>query len=797
MTEQIRGVQVNQGGENTQVNHYHEPPRPDVWPKRIGAVPVLASAFQDRAAVRARIAGPAVVLSGGGGVGKSQLAASYAIQAIRDGVELVVWVPAARAESVIASYSGAANQVRAAGADGADAERDARAFLDWLSTTERSWLVVLDDLHPDHLGDWWPVSHTGTGRVLATTRRRDAPLSGGGRAVVDMDVYTPEESATYLTERLGTFDGTGAELAEALGHLPLALSHAGAYLINEEVSCATYLRLFRDRRSRLGDLMSSGTDTDQYGTQVAVTLLLAVDAAQAVTPMALPALRFAAVLDPAGHPESLWSSAAVSQYLGGDGRSAMRLLHRYSLLTHTRETVRMHALTGRAAREATPDLDPAVGAAVESLLAEWPEVDTDQPELARVLRANVDALETQVGDLLWRDNRDRVLHIAAESLGNVGLYAAALTTSRRLADASTSHLGADHERSLSARGSLAVACHAAGLSTEAVRRGEQAVADCARVLGDRHRDTLSARVNLGFLCRAVGRSAEGTALLEQAVADCAELLDPDDPIGVAARMNLAYLYWESGQVGKSIALEEQRVADQERLAGSRHPNTFAAWTNLASSYRQVGRLDEALELGEKAVRTALAVLREDHPETLNCRSGLAVTYFELRRFAEAIAIEEDVAARRRLVLGPAHPDTLQAEKNLGMSYHGVGETERAIEVLERVVATAGEVLGPDNVEALQARAVLGDAYLLARRPESALPVLERVLADCTSTKGAGHLDTVQAQVSLALCLHRLGRSGEAVLLATKVLTTARQVLGDEHPATEFARQVLALCQPSP
>src|SRR5438445_554812 len=81
-----------------------------------------------------------------------------------------------------------------------------------------------------------------------------------------------------------------------------------------------------------------------------------VDAAQASDPLglALPALRLAAVLDPAGHPDNLWDSPAITDYLrtrrtpptGTDqvpgagavspatARAAVRLLHRYSLATH-------------------------------------------------------------------------------------------------------------------------------------------------------------------------------------------------------------------------------------------------------------------------------------------------------------------------------------------------------------------------------------------------------------------------------------------------------------------------------
>ena len=232
-------------------------PGPEVsWPVQVGQVPAVASAFQSRPGLRglieqARSGGAGVmltqVLSGGGGVGKSQLAASYARQAQAVGTDLVVWADAAHPGGVIDAFARAARAVRAA-ADGADGEEQARRFLEWAAVTSRSWLVVLDDVaDPGLVARWWPASQSGTGWVLATTRRRDAVLSGSGRALVDVGVYTPPEAAAYLTARLAgaglsrlAGDRAGAR-AEAVGFLPLALSHAAAYLIDQQISCAAYL----------------------------------------------------------------------------------------------------------------------------------------------------------------------------------------------------------------------------------------------------------------------------------------------------------------------------------------------------------------------------------------------------------------------------------------------------------------------------------------------------------------------------------------------------------------------------
>jgi hypothetical protein len=39
------------------------------------------------------------------------------------------------------------------------------------------------------LARWWPASRAGFGRVLATTRRGDAALTGADRALITIDAY--------------------------------------------------------------------------------------------------------------------------------------------------------------------------------------------------------------------------------------------------------------------------------------------------------------------------------------------------------------------------------------------------------------------------------------------------------------------------------------------------------------------------------------------------------------------------------------------------------------------------------
>nr|BEK63615.1 FxSxx-COOH system tetratricopeptide repeat protein [Kitasatospora purpeofusca] len=804
------GGDVFQAGRDLTINNHPAPsPEPDRRPVRVGAVPPLASAFQpreelreaiDRARERHTTVVLTQVLSGGGGVGKSQLAAHYADRAHAEGVDVLVWVNAAETSQIIAAYAEAARAVGEGAVGEQDAETDARVFLKWLAVTDRSWLVVLDDLTDlEGAAPWWPRPPAGAnGRVLATTRRRDALVTGAGRARVDIGTYNRAEALRYLEDRLTTadaghlLDDHAEDLVETLGLLPLALAHAAAYMINEDADCSAYLDLFTNRASRLTALLPPGADTDNYGRQVTASLLLALDAAERREPVGLatPAVRLAAHLDPAGHPDTLWTTEAVTDYLtthrrttgapdpapvtAGQARAVLRLLHQYALLTHDprdhHRAVRLHALTARAARETTPStqIPATVRTAADALLETWPEHEHTARDLTAVLRANTDTLTDHADDHLWHPDAHPVLFTAGNSLLHAGLLHTAVTHWQHLTADAERILGDDHPDTLIARGNLASAYWQAGRTGEAIVLEERVTADRERLLGDDHPNTLIARGNLAASYWQAGRTDEAIVLLERVAADRERILGPDHPDTLLARGNLASAYWRAGRTGEAIVIEERVTADRERLLGDDHPDTLTSRNNLATCYWRAGRTGEAIVLLERVAADRERILGPDHPDTLTARGNLAASYWQAGRTDEAIVLLERVAADRERILGPDHPNTLTARATLAASYWQAGRTDEAIVLEERVAADRERILGPDHPNTLLARGNLATSYQRAGRTDEAIVLEEQVLASCERLLGDDHPNTLTARGNLATSYWQAGRTDEAVDLLRSV-----------------------------
>lgn len=621
----------------------------------IGRVPELAVGFQVRYEAErlhaAAVPGTATVLtqgggqtvvSGLGGVGKTQLAAHWARQLAAHGeVEVLVWGRAATAIELVTAYAEAAAALglsSAAGSTagdtgGGDQDGDARRFLNWLATTKQRWAIVLDNLDdPAAISDWWPPTSL-TGRTVITTRRRDATLLAG-RVVVDVDVFTPQASAAFLTARLpGAHVDDHEEidrLAEDLGWLPLALGHAASYMIDQELPCARYRGLVADRRRSLERLFPDpATLFDDTTATVATTWSLSIDAADTLRPrgVASRVLELACHLDPAAIPVSVLTTPAALAYLGSDNvgtgsdtvidtdtdtdtvTDAIANLRRFSLITRTSSaaprpvsssavdppddsasavaTIGMHALVQRAVCDDLAHNSPAreavaVRAAADAVQQCWPE-HSHATALVRLLQSHALALyDTGSDALLSVDTGGHpVLFRVVRGLGEAGLVTAACAAAQRLTDLVHQALGPDHPDTLNTRHNLAYWRAQAGDPTGAATAFEELLDDQLRVLEPDHPNTLTTRGNLAYWRGEAGDPTGAAAALVELLTDQLRVLGPDHPDTLSTRNSLALWRGKAGDPTGAATAFEQLLADVLRVLGPAHPHTLITRNNLA------------------------------------------------------------------------------------------------------------------------------------------------------------------------------------------------------------------------
>ncbi|MEU7477515.1 hypothetical protein AB0A63_16110 [Lentzea sp. NPDC042327] len=625
VTGVVHGPVVQVSGDVNGGVHLHPPTAEVAFPIRVGVIPRQADCYQDRL-TDAPLTTGLTTLTGTSGVGKTQTAAHHARASDAD---VVVWVSATTREAILNTYAAAAACLRLV-TSGTDVVPAAEEFLSWLQTANRTWLVVLDDVvDPAAVRGLWPP---GSGQTLVTTQRRDSAVRRADSRVVDVHTFSAADSSSYLAAKLAAHPDlrTGAEdLADALGHLPLALAQAVAYLVDRGLTCAEYLSRFRSRRLDALAPEPSALPDDHRAT-VAVTWSLAVELANSLTPQGLaePLLQLASLLDPHGIPTTVltgeaavfWLEEATGRPVGpDDAADALHCLHRLSLvdLNAADRVVTLHPLVQRVARDDVP-------LRTRSTLA-W-----------MAAHAVHQALQQQGNDLSLASP----LHANASAVILVALPA--------LVTSSGCHpLLFDQGEALRAAGLVDDMHEYYGLLLELA----------SRRLGAGHRQVLMIRNN-----NAGGENA--VADLTRLLQDCLRLVGQNDELTLSVRNNLARARASSGEVGASISELEELVADSRRTLGESHRGTMRSRHGLAASRAAAGDPAAAIAELESLAADQHRVLGADDRDTLLSRISLARCRALTGDGPRAIAELEELAEQCANALGTDHSRTLLANEVL-------------------------------------------------------------------------------------------------------------------------------------
>jgi tetratricopeptide (TPR) repeat protein len=604
--------------------------------------------------------GQIAAVTGLGGIGKSQLAATFVHrygQFFEGGVFWMSFADPASVPAEVALCGGPEYLDLWPRETGPDLTTQvARVRAAWNLSVPR--LLVFDNCEDEALLDEWRPK-TGGCRVLVTCRR---PMFSRhlGVHTLPLNVLPRAESLSLLWSLLGsqavvsTDEMTLDAICDELGDLPLALHLAGSFLARYRsvIKPAKYLTQLRDQAllghpSLLGrGAESSPTGHELHGGRTFALSWDRLDPANGVDAMARALLRRASCLAP-GEPIPRALLMATLGLAEDDPdvllayEDALRRLLDLGLLDALEPgTYMLHRLV-RAFVQQTDGGEDTV------------RTDVEQGLLREIKRVNSSGSPTQL--LSWQPHLRAVTDAAmgredasaasmCRALGHhlhvLGDYAGARPYSERALVIREKQLGPDHLHTATSLNNLALLLHAQGAHSEAKPLYERALAIWERQLGPNHPDTASSLNNLAALLHAQKAYADAKPLYERALAIREQRLGPDHPHTATSLNNLAALLEAQGAHAEARSLYERALAIYEKRLGPDHPYTATGMNNLALLLEALGAHTEARALYERALTIREKQLGPHHPLTAKSLNNLASLLRILGAHAEANQLYE-------------------------------------------------------------------------------------------------------------------------------------------------------------
>jgi DNA-binding SARP family transcriptional activator/tetratricopeptide (TPR) repeat protein len=658
----------------------HPPPQTSM-PRLFANVPPRDFNFTGRAAdldtLNALLTGPdpkgRIAIHGLGGMGKSTFASEYAYRHA-DAFAGVWWAPASQRTLLIESLAALAVQLNPGLATGTDQAKAAQAALNLIARSDRPFLLIYDDASsPDVVNDFLPF---GQAAAIITSRWPD----WAGRAIeLKLGGFDEAAAVEFLQKRAGRLDAEGAgRLSRALGQLPLALDHAGAY-------CRLSASSFDSYRKRIDAAIAHTPRGVSYPASIAATFDLALETAISHDPGAEVLLGSLAFLAPERIPFDLVAGAMDS--FGKE--SALAALFAVSLVDHETDAAGRVLLT----------LHPLVQAALRVRLTALGQVDSVLRDTARAL-GHAFPTDAITNPRSWGACMGLLQHVLALRELSTGLAPPDLDTGQFLSGAGRylHVLGAYDEAGQLHREALAVAerLFPSDSPVLAIRQNDLALLltmigryseaepllrrSIAHDQDGPGRVTLDGAIRLSNLARLLSdtkRYHEAEPLFRKAI-ETADDPDIGDPAyAVAWRNNLGIVLNETGRndLGEAVYRAALQIG-RERL-GPHHYEVGRCMNNLGLLLRDVGKLEESEALIVKGLEVSAAALGPEHPIHARCLENLAKTLLLTDRLDEALETAAKALRVHEAKLGPGHFWTIASAATTGRALEALGRPGEA------------------------------------------------------------------------------------------------------------------------
>ncbi|MEM7538921.1 MAG: tetratricopeptide repeat protein, partial [Chloroflexota bacterium] len=749
----------------------------------------------------------AVVMTGLGGVGKSQLAIAFAYhygQFFQGGVH---WVSMADASTVSTEIIRCGLQMAHGNLDFAKQELDiqiAKVSAQWQNDLPR--LLIFDNCEDTKLFDSWRPTQGGS-RILITSRQAQW---GSARGVHSLPLKTlsRDQSITLLRrfrpDLIDVVDTPSLQadrnrlntLAQLLGDHPLALHLAGSYLeiYRHDIVIDDYLN-----ELERSDLLTheslqedasgySPTDHEQHVGRTFALSTAQLDPTNPVDQQARKLLARAACFAPS-EPiprQLLFATLSASSTAMQRGKVFQRLVNLGLLEQDQTGAITIHRLICYFVQSLRLDLEAMTQ--VETTLAQEADIINQTASPRPLLDWQIHLRHMTDRTLLHqpRDGRTAWLaHNLGYHLDIMGRYMHAMSYLEQALGIRQTVLGAHHPDTASTHNTLGLVYKNMGKYETAREHLEQALAIRQTILDKEHPDTAKSLNNLGLVLENLGVLRDAYCYYQQALEIRIAILDQEHPDIATSLNNLGALLFKMGKYNEAHTHYEQALNIRMKVRGLEHLDTANSLSNLGALLSQIGKYDEARIHYQQALDIRISLLGQNHPSIATTLNNLGELHRTIGANEEAHTYYQQALGIYQSVFGRDHPSTANSLNNLGALLFAESKYDEAHPLLEEALAIRKKKFDGNHPDIANSLSNLGTLLFEMGKYDEAHSHIEEALQINKDLHSNAYMLNILGKLHSAM-----GAYQEARHYYEQALGIFASKFGSDHPNTVTVRDNL-------
>ena len=724
-----------------------------------------------------------VVLSGLGGVGKTQLAAKFIEGHLKH--YNLVWTFDAKTDVMLQeSYRELAQELKLIREDekAVPSEEILARVNRWLKApSNHGWLLYFDNV--DSLEIVQPKSLPQHGGQILITSRQKTHWENF-YPVIEVQEFEREESNNLLIKIIpeGKQEGQVNALAEKLGDFPLALDQAGSFIKNNVIglTITDYLDYFQGNHREIWEAEQEEATNKLYPATVAMTWKITMDYIKKKFPNAAKALNLCAYLNSTEIPLKWlidwWKEKTPTKgfQLHKELNDLVKPLVDFSLLRQqeAQKMLSVHQLVQLVTQDnlSEDEKEEFIREGLRLINGRFDAYDHDDPKT-------------------WEKGRKYMPHaISVTNHAKKGKY---LLKNTDLKEILSPILNLTDEIALSLSNVIFYASDQGGaaslfhqMATYVLRQGNafkakkyytQALEMTKAFLGESHPSVASTLNNLGTAWSSLGEKKKAIEYYEKALEMTKAFLGESHP-SVASTLNNLGTAWSSlGEKKKAIEYYEKALEMTKAFLGESHPNVASTLHNLGTAWSDLGEKKKAIEYYEKALEMKKAFFGESHPNVASTLHNLGAAWSNLGAKKKAIEYYEKALEILKAFLGENHPSVAKTLNNLACRYSALGQDQKAIEFLKQAKHIYKTHHDKNHFDYINKPDSLAEIYNNAKEYSKSLLIAEKALKICKEVYKDGHWIISSLLIQMGRAHYKQKQFQQAQEYQYKALTLAEKL----------------------
>ncbi|WP_194848344.1 tetratricopeptide repeat protein [Candidatus Neptunochlamydia vexilliferae] len=669
-----------------------------------------------------------VLITGMGGIGKTTLALEFANK--QSHYDFICFIPA-RTSALI--KRGLLNLSKELVSYPAKPDEAIDALKHVLKNEKRRFLLIFDEVDTQESFDYLEEFLPRRLKEVLITSRIPVQLKWMHTPSIPLKTFTDEDSETLLLSLSKATKSKAIKgLTDRLGHLPLALTHAAAYIRERGISFEAYLKAFEKHCVDLFEGKRLPLSKDEKTVLTTwETSLQTIENAHRDT-LSRQVISFISLMGRMPVPTSLiksWVAVAFPELSSVQFEDALGYLCRYSLISpSSSDCYTIHPLLRQVIKHKLSQGEKA------QIFQQAPKAFNhlykrmDQKNLFNIVDHGIFVAHKENSDE-GSSLLDILAHLLLDHLyvGNYEMLYLAKEVSEYLKKHPS--LGIEREGQNPIHLALRYSCIGAILDLEtdykkATEWHKRALKVWREKLPEKvdHR-LVSIYSNLAYSLGTQGKYHESLKYHSIALKLGLDHLNYD-PIRIASNcicIGYSLLYLANYQ--KALDYLTLSLELRKKALGDDHPRVASCYVCIGDVYKGLGKFDENLKYQIKALEIRKNVsINKDYYELSSSYNRVGVALSHLGKFKEALKYQRKGLEISQKVLIKDHYKVALIHKSIGLSLIHLGEKKQAKHHLEKAYEILKKNFGADDLRTKECQQLLNAPIPLESLREKKSPV---------------------------------------------------------------------------